>query len=73
MEIEDEVEALLRGCAAARAAGKDFPTVWNTFLKRHPLVVGPPVQRMANGEAWLEMRLTTGQRLLFGNAGYSLR
>lgn len=65
-------EDLLRACQAAHGAGKDFPTVWNTLLKRHPLVIGLPEHEIANGEARIVIRLVTGQRILSAARGFSL-
>jgi len=45
--------------------GNDFPDIWITMLKRHPLVDGIPQSKMLGGRAVLEIRLTTGERLLF--------
>jgi len=36
---------LLRQCTEAMH-GSDFPTVWQTVLRSHRLVMGPPVQYM---------------------------
>ena len=45
--------------------GEDFPTVWRTLLKGHPLVDGIPHQRLVGSRSLLEIRLTTGERLVF--------
>ena len=45
--------------------GNDFPDIWITMLKRHPLVDGIPQSKMLGGRAVLEIRLITGERLLF--------
>ena len=63
---------LLRQCADAHAAGVDFPTVWNTILKRHPLVGGLPGHEIRGGEALIVVRLRTGQRLASSSLGFSL-
>lgn len=65
-------EDLLRLCETARQEGKDFPTVWNTILKRHPLVLGAPSHEVVDGEARIVVRLVTGQRLLSAISGFSL-
>ena len=59
---------LLKQCADAMREGADFPTVWNTLLKSHALVAGPPVQTTRGGHAQLEVFLVTGQRLIFDSA-----
>jgi hypothetical protein len=68
---------LLRACTADIHSGTDFPTIWNAILKRHPLVVGPPVQTMDDGRLRpvIEIFLITGQRLIFDSASnqFSLR
>lgn len=66
--MTDTANALSRQCAAAAARGGSFPTVWNTILRPHPLVVGRPHQTLHNGEARLEIPLITGQRLIFDSS-----
>jgi hypothetical protein len=56
---------LLRQCMAAIEAGKDFPTIWHSILKGHPLVTGVPVQADLDR---LEIRLLTHQNLVFDSA-----
>ena len=55
---------LVRKCLAAKTGGADFPTVWHTILKGHPLVVGMPVQTISEDRAQLEIPLITGHRLI---------
>ena len=50
---------LVEGCIVARNGGADFPTVWETVLRRHWLVNGIPVQTIDNGRIQLEIRLIT--------------
>ena len=66
---------LLQKCADAMGAGADFPTVWQTVLRQHPLVLGPPVQYMDGECAQLHIRLITGQRLVFDSVSkqFSIR
>ena len=45
--------------------GEDFPTVWQTLLKGHPLVDGIPRSRMDGNRSVLEIRLITGEWLVF--------
>jgi hypothetical protein len=54
---------LLRQCETARMAGLDFPTVWTTILRVHPLVAGPAIEVADGNRTWLEIPLTTGGRL----------
>jgi len=56
---------LVRTCTASKKSGADFPTIWETILRRHPLVLGPPVSAIKDERACLEMHLVTGQRLVF--------
>jgi hypothetical protein len=56
---------LLAKCAASIGSGDDFPTIWQTILRGHPLVLGPPVQGVSGGRLRLEVFLITGQRLVF--------
>ena len=45
--------------------GNDFPTVWNTLLKSHKLVAGLPQSKLESIRPILEIRLITGERLIF--------
>lgn len=65
---------LVERCIAARRGGADFPTVWETILRRHPLVSGIPTQAINDGRMQLEIYLITGQRLIHDSEtrGYSL-
>jgi hypothetical protein len=55
-------EELLKSCIAACRSGADFPTIWNTVLKPHRLVMGLPIQVHLGR---LEIELFNGQRLIF--------
>ncbi len=63
---------LLQACVAAKRAGADFPTIWQTILRGHPLVIGPPVQRLEGQQPVLEVSLINGQRLVLDQSGYRL-
>ena len=65
---------LVERCIAARNGGADFPTVWESVLRRHPLVNGIPTQTINDGRTQLEIHLMTGQRLIHDSEanGYSL-
>ncbi len=66
-------DELLDQCMTARTAGLDFPTVWQTIARVHPLVAGAPIQMADSGQVWLEVPLTTGERLKYDHTdGYSL-
>lgn len=73
MVKEETTSDLVRTCGACMRDGADFPTVWNTILKGHALVVGPPVQVISDGYARLEIFLVTGQRLVFDSASKEFR
>ena len=66
--------ALVEQCIAVRNTGADFPTVWQTVLRLHPLVQGIPIQTINAGRGQLEIRLNTGHLLIFDSEanGYSL-
>jgi hypothetical protein len=66
------VDELVEKCIAAGFEGADFPTVWNTILKKSRLVAGTPVQALHDGKPVLTVRLTTNQTILYGAGGYSL-
>ena len=59
-------EQLVAACVAAADKGADFPTVWQTILKRHLFVTGLPTQRMVGERALLEVHLISGERILVG-------
>ncbi|MCC6946305.1 MAG: hypothetical protein IT539_00925 [Bradyrhizobiaceae bacterium] len=66
--MPDTASDLMRKCNAAAQGGADFPTIWNTLLKPHPLVIGRPRQALLNGRTRLEISLMTGQVLVFDSS-----
>ncbi|HEY2528567.1 MAG TPA: hypothetical protein VGJ20_11580 [Xanthobacteraceae bacterium] len=52
-------------CTDLVRKGEDFPTVWTTVLKRNALVIGIPESKLEGQRPVLEIRLITGERLLF--------
>jgi hypothetical protein len=64
-QLADTATDLVRFCAAARRAGADFPTIWNTLLKGHPLVAGIPIQSLDGTRSILEIPLVTGHRITY--------
>ena len=50
-------------CTELVQDGNDFPIVWNTVLKGHPLVDDIPHSKR-DGARW-EVHLTTGEHLIF--------
>ena len=64
--MADTANDLVLKCAAIARDGADFPTVWEAVWKSHALVVGPPIQTFDDEERpQLELRLVTGQRLVY--------
>jgi hypothetical protein len=61
----ERAQTLAEWCTELVRKGNDFPTVWATVLKRHPLVNGIPESRFAGERGVLVIRLNTGERLLF--------
>ena len=59
---------LVLKCSAIARDGADFPTVWDAVLKRHALVIGPPIQTLNDEERpQLEIRLINGQCLIYNS------
>jgi hypothetical protein len=52
-------------CTELVRNGNDFPTVWETVLKRNALVNGVPQSRMDGPRPVLKIRLITGEQLVF--------
>jgi CDGSH iron-sulfur domain-containing protein 3 len=61
----DTTHELLLACNEAARAGLDFPTVWNTLLAKHRSVIGPPIQSFGERGPLLEIRLISGQRIVY--------
>ena len=66
--VYDTADQLVRRCVAAMSEAADFPTLWDTVLRRHSLVVGPPIQGVESGSVWLRIPLVTKQWLVFESA-----
>ena len=73
MALETAVDRLVQRCSAARSSGTDFPTVWNTILKKNRLVAGNPVQAMEDGKPILKVLLASNQYLVCGRDGFCVR
>lgn len=59
---------LLKSCVAARADGRDFRTIYETIIRPHPLRLGS-LRSATDGERiWLDVALTTGERLVYESA-----
>jgi len=66
---QERANDLARLCTDAVRKGNDFPTIWNTLLKKHPLVDGIPQQRFEGNQSFLDVRLITGEWLVFESEG----
>jgi hypothetical protein len=62
---KERTRDLARQCTELARGGNNFPDIWTTMLKRHPLVDGIPQSKIVAGRPVLEVRLITGERLLF--------
>ncbi len=58
-------KALAEVCTQMVRRGEDFPTVWTTYLKDHALVAGLPESKRECRRPVLEIKLLTGELLLF--------
>jgi hypothetical protein len=59
------VDELIENCITATREGADFPTVWQTLLRRRSLVVGPPIQGIESGRICLKIPLISSQWLIY--------
>jgi hypothetical protein len=64
-QARERPRELARACTELIRKGDDFPTIWMTRLKGHPLVIGIPHQRNSGGRSFLDISLMTGERLVF--------
>ncbi len=67
-------DRLAEQCTQAARDGADFPTIWETLLRRNELVVGPPVQSFEDERPHLDVRLSNGLCLRYssGSNDFSL-
>ncbi len=66
MSVSNErASVLARACTDLVRKGNDFPTVWATKLKGHPLVIGIPHHRHDGTRSLLDIPLIMGERLVF--------
>jgi len=54
---------LLERCQEARNSGVQFPTIWESILRGHPMVLGIPVQVMLGKSPCLKVPLLGGNHL----------
>lgn len=64
---------LLAQCELARREGRDFPTIWISILKTHPLVRGLPRHEIEEGEPLIIVPLLGGQDLVSSVRGFRIR
>ena len=57
--------SLLAECLAARDRGADFPTIYQTVIRKHPLFAGVPTTATDGKAIWLEVGLRSGQKLIY--------
>jgi hypothetical protein len=62
--LETPVE-LLAECVRRASRGADFAAIWRDLLSLHPLVDGPAIAVADAARRWLEVPLSTGQRLAY--------
>ena len=60
-----KTDNLVRKCNDMIAEGLDFPTIWETYLRRHTAVIGPPIQGYRDSEFILTIPLFYRQTLVF--------
>ncbi len=63
--FKERAHDLAQRCTELLRKGNDFPAVWNTVLKSNPLVDGSPHSKIEGTRPVLEIRLITGERLIF--------
>ena len=63
--VGERARDLAQLCTELMRKGNDFPTVWNTVLKGNGLVDGIPQSKLDGVRSVLEIRLITGERLVF--------
>jgi hypothetical protein len=42
--MNPSVDALVAECSRAARGGVEFPTIWDSILRSHSLVAGPPIE-----------------------------
>ena len=61
-------DKLVQDCISAVRDGVDFPTIWQSILRRDALVMGPPLQASEDGRICLKIPLSSRQWLVFDSA-----
>lgn len=71
--MNEKINDLLSRCREARAAGKDFPTIWSDILRPDPLTFGTPVQGHDGALTTLSIRLVGNAELVFDGDAFIAR
>ena len=59
---------LLVACVMSWQRGAGFASIWRDLLSIHPLIDGAAIEMSDAVRTWLEVPLTTGQRLAYDEA-----
>jgi hypothetical protein len=65
---QERATDLARLCTEVLRNGDEFPPIWQTLLKGHPLVEGIPRQKLDGNRSLLEITLIAGERLVYDGA-----
>ena len=58
--MQQTADSLVQMCTKAAREGAEFPTIWDSILKTHSLVVSPPIQTFEDEQPHLDIRLRNG-------------
>ena len=58
--MNQAADRLAEQCTQAARDGVDFPSIWDSILKKHTLVISPPVQTFEDERSHLDIRLRNG-------------
>jgi hypothetical protein len=58
-------DGLVERCAQAARNGIEFPEIWESILRQHRMVAGPPIQTFDDEQSHLEIRLHNGYWLRY--------
>lgn len=58
-------DGLVEQCTQAVREGIEFPAIWESILRKHSLVVSPPVQTFEDELTHLDVRLRNGYWLRY--------
>ena len=71
--VNERAGDLAAFCTELMRKGEDFPTVWTSVLKSHALVNGLPELKLKGNRPVLEIKLITGERLVFDSESKKFR